>query len=57
MNSLELAKNVDHLGRIVIPMHIRKKLEINAGDALEVFLHKDKGGEYVCFKKNRKEEV
>ena len=32
------SKRVDDLGRVVIPKDIRKKLDINYGDKLEVFL-------------------
>lgn len=32
------SKRVDELGRVVIPVDIRKKLDINYGDKLEIFL-------------------
>lgn len=32
------SKRVDELGRVVIPVDIRKKLDINTGDKLEIFL-------------------
>lgn len=36
MNSINFIKNIDNLGRIVIPMDIRRKLDINTGDSLSI---------------------
>lgn len=33
-----IVRNVDELGRIVIPMEIRRRLEIKAGDPVEIFV-------------------
>ncbi len=33
-----IARNVDELGRIVIPMEIRKRLEIKPGDPIEIMV-------------------
>ena len=39
MKSTGFVRKVDNLGRIVIPMEIRRKLRIdNEGDALEIFI-------------------
>ena len=36
MNNVNFVKNIDNLGRIVIPMDIRRKLKINTGDVLSI---------------------
>ena len=36
MDNLNFVKNIDNLGRIVIPMDIRKKFNINTGDILSI---------------------
>lgn len=36
MKDINFVKNIDSLGRIVIPMDIRKKLQINTGDVLSI---------------------
>ena len=39
MKSDGIVRNVDELGRIVIPMEIRKRLEIRQGDPIEIFVN------------------
>lgn len=36
MKEINFIKNIDNLGRIVIPMDIRRKLQINTGDVLSI---------------------
>ena len=36
MKNVNFVKNIDNLGRIVIPMDIRRKLQINTGDVLSI---------------------
>ena len=36
MKNVNFIKNIDNLGRIVIPMDIRRKLQINTGDVLSI---------------------
>ena len=36
MNNVNFVKNIDNLGRIVIPMDIRRKLQISTGDVLSI---------------------
>ncbi|HUR17382.1 MAG TPA: AbrB/MazE/SpoVT family DNA-binding domain-containing protein [Acidimicrobiales bacterium] len=36
MNSSGMARKVDHLGRIVLPVEMRRRFGIRAGDALEI---------------------
>lgn len=36
-----LIRNIDNLGRIVIPKEYRKSLNIECGDSLEIFLHEN----------------
>lgn len=35
-NNVSFVKNIDNLGRIVIPMDVRRKLQINTGDVLSI---------------------
>ena len=36
MDNINFVKNIDNLGRIVIPMDIRRKLDISTGDAISI---------------------
>jgi AbrB family looped-hinge helix DNA binding protein len=36
MNDISFVKNIDSLGRIVIPMDIRRKLDISTGDSISI---------------------
>ncbi len=36
MDNINFVKNIDNLGRIVIPMDVRRKLNINTGDVLSI---------------------
>jgi len=49
MQTIGMYRNVDSLGRIVIPMEIRKSLNIKTGDPLEIY--SDNKGR-IIFKKN-----
>ena len=42
MNSTGITRKLDELGRIVLPMEIRNKFNINPKDALEIFIDGDK---------------
>ncbi len=42
MKSTGVVRKVDELGRIVLPIEIRKVLEINVKDPLEIFTDDDK---------------
>lgn len=41
MKSAGIVRNVDELGRIVIPMEIRRRLEIHPGDPIEILVDGD----------------
>lgn len=41
MKSTGIVRNIDFLGRVVIPKELRKTLEIKEGDPLEVFVAED----------------
>ena len=41
MKSTGIARRVDELGRVVIPIELRKKLEIENQDSMEIFVDKD----------------
>lgn len=49
MKSTGIVRKVDELGRIVIPIELRRTLDINIKDPLEIFVDEDK----VIFKKYR----
>ena len=36
MDNINFVKNIDNLGRVVIPMDIRRKLNISTGDAISI---------------------
>ena len=38
-NNVSFVKNIDNLGRIVIPMDIRRKLDICTGDSLSISVY------------------
>ena len=42
MRALSMVRKVDELGRIVLPMEIRRMLDIGKRDALEIFFDDDK---------------
>jgi len=47
MKSTGIVRKVDQLGRIVIPMELRKTLDISEKDGLEIYVE----GNYIFFKK------
>lgn len=42
MKSTGIVRNIDELGRIVIPKEIRTKLSINPQDPIEIYVNEDK---------------
>lgn len=42
MKSIGIVRKVDELGRIVLPMELRRTFEISPGDSLEIFTSSDK---------------
>ena len=42
MKSTGVVRKVDELGRIVLPIEIRKTLDIKQKDAIEIFIDQDK---------------
>ena len=42
MKSTGIVRKVDELGRIVLPIETRKRLELAAGDGVEIFVEKDR---------------
>ncbi len=42
LKSIGIVRKVDNLGRIVIPMELRQKLQIWEADPLEIFIDGDK---------------
>lgn len=41
MKSLGMVRKIDELGRIVLPIELRRSLDITAGDGIEMFFDKD----------------
>lgn len=42
MKSLGIVRKVDELGRIVLPIETRRRLELEPGDGVEIFVEKDR---------------
>ena len=42
MKSIGIVRNIDMLGRIVIPIELRNYLNIESGDAIEIFAEQDR---------------
>jgi len=42
MKATGIVRRVDELGRIVVPIELRRNMSIEEGDALEVFVEEDK---------------
>lgn len=42
MKETGITRKLDELGRIVIPMEIRKDFKMNVGDSIEFYVHEDK---------------
>lgn len=42
MKSTGVVRKVDELGRIVLPIELRKSLDINVKDSLEIFVDNDR---------------
>ena len=42
MKSTGIIRKVDELGRIVLPIETRKRLDISAGDGVEIFVERDR---------------
>ncbi len=47
MKSTGIVRKVDELGRVVIPIELRRNLDIDIKDALEIFVD----GEHIILKK------
>lgn len=47
MKSTRIVRKVDELGRVVIPIELRKNMNINEGDPLEIYVD----GEHIVLKK------
>ena len=42
MKSTGIVRKVDELGRVVLPIELRRNMDINEKDALEIFVDNDK---------------
>ncbi len=42
MKSLGIVRKVDELGRIVLPIETRRRMELEPGDGVEIFAEKDR---------------
>ena len=50
MKSLGIVRKVDELGRIVLPIETRKRLDLGPKDPVEIFVEKDRVvlKKYIC---------
>lgn len=48
MKATGIVRRIDHLGRVVVPISIRRNLRIREGDPLEIFIDRDSG---IIFRK------
>lgn len=42
MKSIGIVRKIDELGRIVLPIELRNKMDINTKDSVEIFVDNDK---------------
>ncbi len=42
MKTLAMVRKIDDLGRVVIPCELRRAMELDKGDALEMYLEEDR---------------
>ena len=42
MKSLGMVRKIDEMGRLVLPIEIRRMLDLNSGDGVEMFSDKDR---------------
>ncbi len=42
MKSLGIVRKIDELGRIVLPIETRKRLDLSSGDGVEIFVERDR---------------
>ncbi len=42
MKATGIVRQIDHLGRIVIPIEMRRTMQLNEGDAMEIFVDGDR---------------
>lgn len=49
MTPQNMKKKVDSLGRVTIPVGIRRRMGIIEGDEMKVFTCVENGKEYICF--------
>lgn len=54
MKNIGMARKVDQLGRIVLPIELRRIMELDEGDAIEFFI--DEENKLVGFRKYRTQE-
>jgi len=47
MQSIGIVRNLDELGRIVLPVELRRRMNININDSLEIFVD----GETIVLRK------
>lgn len=51
MKGTNYSKQIDDLGRVLIPKKLRQELSLVAGDELDMYLYDDSDGtRYLCFK-------
>ena len=53
MKSTGIVRKIDHLGRIVTPIELRRALGVTVGDSMEIFVENDQ----IIFRKYKEEKA
>lgn len=48
MKATGIIRRIDDLGRIVLPKEIRRSLNVNEGDAMEIYVDESHNGIFLC---------
>lgn len=48
MKATSIVRRIDDLGRIVLPKEIRRSLNVNEGDAMEIYVDEAHNGLFLC---------
>ena len=42
MKSFGIVRKIDELGRLVLPIEVRKRMDLSSGDGVEIFIERDR---------------
>lgn len=57
MERTQYARQIDSVGRVLIPAKLRESLNIETGQMLDFYLHEDADGKYLCIKYDDSKET